>query len=212
MASRTLTVAEVNDRLREVTQRQIEVAREVRLAVASLRAQGLSNRAVADLIGVSLGAVQQHINRHRRAAAEGREPALLPTTLLVGSDSAEADPSTVEALRQHHAESRRLFTESQRLSELRKTAPRAVVRYSEKGLTKGFTPEQVEAARQLMEALSEADAARMHSPQHHAARARCGRIVAQMLASGITHAQVRALTRKTNGWIRGVVRLAADSG
>lgn len=97
-----------------VEQRQalLDAAREVRLATAELRLQGLSFAAIADLTGTTEGTVSQRIVRHQRYAARGLEPLVLPRTPRgshhVGMHTAVGDPATVQRLQSANATVARL--------------------------------------------------------------------------------------------------------
>lgn len=86
----------------EERQALLDAAREVRLATAELRLQGLSFAAIADLTGTTEGMVSQRIVRHQRYAARGQEPLVLPRTPRgahrMGEHTAVGDPATVVRL------------------------------------------------------------------------------------------------------------------
>ncbi|WP_078281718.1 hypothetical protein [Mycobacteroides franklinii] len=86
----------------EERQALLDAAREVRLATAELRLQGLSAAAIADLTGTTEGVVSQRIVRHQRYAERGLEPMVLPRTPRgshrMGEHTAVGDPATVARL------------------------------------------------------------------------------------------------------------------
>ncbi|UBV14983.1 hypothetical protein [Mycolicibacterium fortuitum] len=96
----------------EERQALLDAAREVRLATAELRLQGLSFAAIADLTGTTEGMVSQRIVRHQRYAARGLEPMVLPRTPRgshrMGEHTAEGDPATVARLQAANATVARL--------------------------------------------------------------------------------------------------------
>lgn len=96
----------------EERQALLDAAREVRLATAELRLQGLSFAAIAALTETTEGTVWQRIIRHRRYAARGQEPLVLPRAPRgarhVGMHTAVGDPATVQRLQSANATVARL--------------------------------------------------------------------------------------------------------
>lgn len=90
---------------------QAAAAQQVRIATAQLRAQGISHRRIAELSGCSQIVVNGRLDRHKRYAARGIDPTILPPGRIIGSDDITPDPTVVKNLQEALAITRRLNAE-----------------------------------------------------------------------------------------------------